>query len=78
MAASIKLDINSTQEAYTNLFGSPVGTIVNVLNYETVFRRIEEYKPAGLEFELYPITPGTDLFTIYGCDHAIISVNRVV
>ena len=65
----------STEEQLRELFTQPVGTIVHVDDYETVMNRIEEVRPSGSNFELYPINPGTDLFTTYGPNHCIVTKN---
>lgn len=72
------LDINSVEEDYLSLFTLEVGDVVKVKDFETVMERIEEFKPEGLIFELTPITPGTKLFTIYGCDHCIVTEKQAV
>lgn len=68
---------SSPKEQYDKLFQLEVGQIFKVASdYETVMRRIEEYKPETLVFKVFPINPGTDLYTMYGPDHCIITDNR--
>lgn len=78
MAAIITMDINSAPERYLELFGEPVGTVLRVDNFETVMRRIEENIPEGQTFELTSINPGTQLYTMYGCGHCIVTTNVTV
>lgn len=78
MSTNEKLIFNgeTPQSVYVELYDKKVGTIFKIeADYETVMRRIEEFKPTGREFEVFPINPGTDLYTIYGCDHLIITLN---
>lgn len=64
---------NSPQEQYNELFKLNKGDIFKISSdYETVLRRIDEYKPNNLDFKVFPITPGTSLYTMYGPDHCII------
>lgn len=74
----ITLDINSVANDYAELYEQPVGTVIKVDydNYETVMERISENTPAGKSFEVYPINPGTDLYTMYGPNHCIITKNE--
>lgn len=70
---------NTSREQYEELYELPEGTIFKVeTDYETVMRRIEEYKPDGLIFEVFPITPGTDQYTLVGPDHCIIVENTLL
>jgi len=78
MAAIITMDIKSPTEDYLALFDEPVGTVLRVDNFETVMRRIEENIPEGKTFELTSINPGTQLYTMYGCGHCIVTANVVV
>lgn len=74
----ITLDINSVANDYAELYEQPVGTVIKVDydNYETVMERILENTPAGKSFEVYPINPGTDLYTMYGPNHCIVTKNE--
>ena len=72
------LDIKSTAEDYAALFELNVGDVVKILDYETVMERIAELCPTGCTFEVTPITPGTQLYTTYGCDHCIITEKKGV
>ena len=71
------LDASSTKEDYDKLFTLTIGSVVKVLDYETVMRRMGEYLPKGLKFEVIPITPGTSLYTIYGCDHVVVTLKEI-
>lgn len=69
---------SSPKEQYEALYNLNVGEVFKIQSdYETVMRRIIEYKPNDLVFEVYPITPGTSLYTLYGPDHCVITGNRV-
>lgn len=73
-----RLTFNGTspKEAYDNLFTLEVGQVFKIeSDYETVMRRIDEYSDG--KFEVYPITPGTDLYTMYGPDHCIVTDKRL-
>lgn len=74
----IILDINSPKEQYGRLFSLKVGEVfkVNSDDYETVMERINEYLPDDLNFEVFPITPGTDLYTMYGPCHCVVTLNE--
>lgn len=70
---------NSTQEQYLELYKLAVGDIFEIQSdYETVMRRIEDYKPENLVFGVFPINPGTSLYTLYGPNHCIVTDNREV
>lgn len=64
----------STLEDIQELLAKPKGTIVKVLNYETVMLYIEEEKEEGSPFEITTIDPGTKLFAQYGPDHCVVTV----
>lgn len=72
-------DKNSTIEEYEALYAMPVRTVIYIVrkDYETVMERIAENCPPNKEFKVTPINPGTDLFTIYGEGHSVVTVNRV-
>ena len=73
----IVLDGNSPKETYEELFNTPVGQVFKISSdYETVMMRIEQYKPKNKKFEVFPITPGTTLYTMYGPDHCLITYNE--
>lgn len=67
----------STREDYTKLFNLEVGDVLKVLDYETVLLRMSEYTPKGLKFEVTPITPGTSLYTMYGCEHVVVTLKEI-
>lgn len=65
---------DSTAEEYAGIFSLAIGDIVRFVgNYETIMRRIKEYLPEGLVFELTYIAPGTSLYIMYGPDHCIVT-----
>ena len=74
----LTLDENSPRETYEELFKLPAGSIFKVNDYETVMMRIEEYKPEGHTFEVFPINPGTDQYTLVGPDHCMIVENTLL
>lgn len=70
---------DSPREQYEELYKLEVGSVFKIQSdYETVMRRIEEYKPNGLHFEVFPINPGTYLFSLYGPDHILVVKKRNV
>ena len=70
---------DSPKEQYEELYTLKKGDIFKVQSdYETVMRRIEEYKPLGVRFEVFPITPGTSLYTLYGPDHCIVTESACI
>lgn len=70
---------SSSKEQYDKLFLLGKGEVFKVSSdYETVMRRIEEYKPHGVTFRTFPINPGTSLYTIYGPDHCVVTENSAL
>lgn len=70
---------NSPQEHYEELYKLNMGDVFKIQSdYETVMRRIEDYKPKDLVFKVFPITPGTSLYTMYGPDHCVVTDNRML
>ena len=68
---------SSPKEQYEELYKLDMGSVFKVQSdYETVMRRIEEYKPQNLSFKVFPVNPGTDLYTMYGPDHCVVTDNR--
>lgn len=78
MKQKLILNENSPKEKYEELFKLSKGEVFKVTDYETVMLRIEDYKPTNGTFEVFPISPGTDLYTIYGCDHVVVVENTIV
>ena len=65
---------DTPKEQYDELYKLEVGDVFKIASdYETVMRRIEEYKPENLVFKVFPINPGTDLFIMYGPDHNVVT-----
>lgn len=65
---------NSPQEQYEKLYQLDIGDVFKIKSdYETVMRRIEYYRPENLVFKVFPITPGTSLYTMYGPDHCVVT-----
>lgn len=78
VSAKLIFNGDTPQSQYEELYTKPVGTVFKIeSDYETVMRRIEEYKPSEGKFEVFPINPGTDLFTINGADHSVITENEL-
>lgn len=70
---------SSTKEDFDALYELPVGSVFKVQSdFETVMRRIEEYKPEILHFEVFPINAGTSLYTLYGPDHCVVVENNFI
>ena len=63
-----------TEESqYQLLFTLPQNTVFKIdSDFETVLRRIDDYK-GDIPFTVFPVTPGTDLFTMFGCNHWVIT-----
>lgn len=70
---------NSPQEQYEELYKLNIGDVFKVQSdYETVMQRIEDYKPQNLAFKVFPINPGTSLYTMYGPDHCVVTDNHTL
>lgn len=70
---------NSPKEQYDELYKLNMGDVFKVhSDYETVMQRIEDYKPQNLVFKVFPINPGTSLYTMYGPDHCVVTDNRTL
>lgn len=68
---------DTPKEQYDLLYKLNMGDVFKIQSdYETVMRRIEEYMPDGLVFKVFPINPGTALYTMYGSDHCVVTDNR--
>lgn len=71
---------DTPKEAYEELYQSQVGDVFEVEedDYETVMERINEYLPPNRSFETFPINPGTDLYTMYGPGHCVVTLNEIL
>lgn len=70
---------DSPKELYDALFELGVGDVFKIADgYETVMMRIEEYTPNGVRFRVFPINPGTSLYTLYGPDHCVVVENTKI
>lgn len=79
MESKLTFTETTPREQYEKLYSLAMGSVFKIqADYETVMRRIEEYKPQGLTFKVFPINPGTDLYTMYGPNHCVITDNRVL
>lgn len=69
-----KLCVSNRVESFTKVYDLNVGDVFQVVgDYEAVMFNIEKYTPPTLIFEVFPITPGTSLFTMYGPDHCVVT-----
>lgn len=69
----------SPKELYDELYKLNEGDVFMVKSdYETVMLRIDEYAPSDIEFEVFPINPGTALYTMYGSDHCVVTHKRTL
>lgn len=77
--AKLVFDENTPREQYEELYKLGEGQLfkVNAADYETVMQRIEDYKPAEGEFEVFPVNPGTDTYSLTGPDHCVIVKNTL-
>lgn len=74
----IILDGKSTSEDYKILYNLEVGDVFKVKDsYEQVMEYIQHYCPTDMAFEVFPINPGTSLFTMYGPDHCIVTKKEI-
>jgi len=77
--AKLVFDASTPREQYEELFTMKEGDlfVVAAEDYETVMERIEECKPAERDFEVFPVNPGTDTYSLTGPDHVMIVKNVV-
>lgn len=75
---TLVFDKTTPRDRYERLFTLSVGEVIKVLegDYETFMERVQEYLPDSIEFEVFPITPGTDLYTMYGPNHCVVTKNQ--
>lgn len=77
----VKLSFNedTPKAQYEELYKLDEGQLFKVTasDYETVMQRIEEYKPTEGEFEVFPVNPGTDTYSLTGPDHCVIVKNTL-
>lgn len=74
MASTLKLNGKSSVEEISAIYGLSVGEVFKIEDgYETVMQRIIDHVPTGVTFEVFPVTPGTSLFTIYGANHCVVT-----
>lgn len=70
---------DSPKEKYAELYTLAEGDVFKVEgNYETVMRRITDYKEPNRAFEVFPINPGTDKYTLVGPDHCMVVKNQLL
>ena len=72
-------DANSPMEQYEELFTMAAGYLFEVVpeDYETVLERLEELKPMEQEFEVFPVNPGTYVYSLTGPNHVMVVKNSV-
>lgn len=60
---------------YAPLLDLKVGDVFKIEgNYEELVNRIDRYvKNNNSDLEYFPINPGTSLYTMYGCNHFVIT-----
>ena len=64
---------------YQKLYALNVGDVFKVTSeYEEVMEKIVAYCPQNLRFEVFPINPGTSLFTMYGPDHLVVIRKEII
>lgn len=75
--AKLVFDEKTPMEQYEELFTMKEGDLFVVVSkdYETVMERIEECKPSGIDFEVFPVNPGTDVYSLTGPDHVMVVKN---
>lgn len=76
----LTFDKNTPRSTYEELYEREVGDVFKVADcdYETVLNRIELYAPSNKSFEVFPITPGTSLYTTYGAEHCVVVKNEPI
>lgn len=75
----ITVNNNSTEEEISKLFNLNVGDVFRISEgFEGVMMLIEVYTPDGKDFEVYPINPGTELYTMYGPGHCVVTKNQPI
>ena len=75
----LSISEDSPREKYEELYTLGEGSIFNVEgNYETVMRRITDYKEPNRTFAVFPINPGTDQYTLVGPDHCMVVKNQLL
>ena len=77
----LELTKESTAEEIKKVYSLERGDVFKVANryegeWETITRRIfEDYYPTDASWNAVAITPGTDLYTIYGADCFVVTDN---
>lgn len=76
----LTFDKTTPKGIYEELFKQKIGYVFKVedADYETVMERMTEYLPNPDDFEVFPITPGTDLYSMYGASHCVIIHNGLI
>ena len=73
----ITVSNNSTVEEISQLYDLNVGDVFRISEgFDGVMALIEQNTPTGKLFEVYPITPGTKLYTMYGAGHCVVTKNE--
>lgn len=73
-------NVDTPKEEYAKLYELGVGQVFKyeMDDYETVMERIKEYMPPNRCFEVFPINPGTDLYTMHGPNHCVVTLNEIL
>lgn len=71
---------HTPKEQYAELLNKSVGYIFRVKDsdHETVLMRLRELTPDWLDFEVFPINPGTDQYTLVGPGHLMVTKRAVI
>lgn len=77
MANKITVSNKSTVAEISELYNLNVGDVFKISEgFEGVMEIIEHNIPVGRQFEVYPINPGTQLYTMYGAGHCVVTKNE--
>ena len=73
------LNKDSTNEELLEVLNSEVGTVVFITetDFYEVIGRLFRLKPQESDFDLSAIMAGTDLYSMYGSGHLIITQNTI-
>lgn len=78
--AKLVFSESTPRAQYEELYKLGEGQLFKVVasDYETVMQRIEDYKPTNRDFEVFPVNPGTDTYSLTGPDHCVVVKNTVI
>ena len=68
---------NDSTDVFNTIYSIPVNDVFRIRGdkYESVLVRIDRDRPVGKTFAVLPITPGTELYTLYGANTLIVTAN---